>query len=65
MSSVKVLREKSADELREELMSLRREFFNLRMQKAVQQNNKTSELKRVRRGIARILTILAAKVRQS
>lgn len=55
------LREKSAEEMREELMALRRELFNLRMQQAAQQNMKTSEFKRVRRGVARVITMLSEK----
>ena len=58
-----LLRDKSADELREELLLLRRELFNLRMQHAVQQSNKTSEFRHVRRGIARVITLLGEKVR--
>lgn len=58
------LREKSASGLREELAALRREYFNLRMQKAVQQTAKTAELRRVRRDIARAETILAEKQRE-
>ncbi|MCH9704984.1 MAG: 50S ribosomal protein L29 [Proteobacteria bacterium] len=57
-NAAKLLRSKNADELQEELISLRREYFNLCMQKAAQQNNKTSEIKRVRRGIARVLTLI-------
>lgn len=57
------LRQKSAEELRGEHLALRREGFNLRMQLAVQQTGKTSELKRVRRQTARVLTILAEKGR--
>ncbi|MGI9347721.1 MAG: 50S ribosomal protein L29 [Gammaproteobacteria bacterium] len=52
------LREKTPDTLREELTALRREHFNLRMQKAAQQSGKTSELRRVRRDLARAQTIL-------
>ena len=51
------LRKKSADELRDELTVLRRELFNLRMQKAMQQTEKTHQLKRVKRDIARAMTI--------
>ena len=61
MSAVDQLRAKSPDELRQELTGLRREHFNLRVQKAVQQLNKPSELRRVRREIARALTILREK----
>lgn len=59
------MREKSPQGLREELSALRREHFNLRMQKAVQQTSKTSELRRVRRDTARALTVLAEKERAS
>ena len=61
MPAVDQLRAKSPDELRQELTGLRREHFNLRVQKAVQQLNKPSELRRVRREIARALTILREK----
>ena len=61
MSAVDQLRAKSPDELRQELSGLRREHFNLRVQKAVQQLNKPSELRRVRREIGRALTILREK----
>lgn len=51
------LRKKSADELRAELTALRQELFNLRMQKAMQQTEKTHQLKRVKRDIARAMTV--------
>ena len=53
------LREKDPAALREEISALHREHFNLRMQKAVQQTTKTSELRRVRRDIARAKTMLS------
>ncbi|GAB3269095.1 50S ribosomal protein L29 [Chitinimonas naiadis] len=56
------LRNKSVDELKSELTSLLKAQFGLRMQLATQQLAKTSELKRVRRDIARVRTILAQKV---
>lgn len=53
------LRKKSKDELNEELRELRRELFNLRMQKTLQQGTvKFNNFKRVRGDIARIKTIL-------
>ena len=55
------LRQKDAAELNAELTSLLREQFGLRMQKASGQLAKVSELKRVRKDIARIHTILAQK----
>lgn len=61
----KTLRGKNAEELQNELLSLRRENFNLRMQSAVQQNTKTSELRRVRRQVARVLTLLGQKQQEA
>lgn len=59
------LRNKPVNELQTELNSLLKEQFGLRMQLATQQLVKNSELKRVRRSIARVRTILAQKVMQS
>ncbi|MFN8770635.1 MAG: 50S ribosomal protein L29 [Neisseriaceae bacterium] len=56
------LRNKSVAELNEELESLLKAHFSLRMQKTMQQLTKTSELKIVRRDIARVRTILHEKV---
>lgn len=55
------LREKSADELRTELTENYKEQFKLRMQQAAGQLARSSEVKRVRREIARIKTILSEK----
>ncbi len=55
------VRAKSADELNDELASLKKEQFNLRFQKATGQLEKTSRVKQVRRDIARIKTIAAEK----
>jgi large subunit ribosomal protein L29 len=55
------LRSKSNDELTQELQSLLRAQFNLRMQKATQQLNNTSQIRKVRRDIARVRTILNQK----
>jgi large subunit ribosomal protein L29 len=52
------LRKKSVDELNEELLALRREQFNLRMQKATGELNQHHEHRRVRRDIARIKTVI-------
>lgn len=52
------LRGKSADELNQELGSLLRAQFSLRMQKATQQLSNTSQLKKVRRDIARVRSLL-------
>ncbi|NLR74819.1 MULTISPECIES: 50S ribosomal protein L29 [Leeia] len=55
------LRAKSPAELQEELLSLLKAQFGLRMQHATQQLAKTSELKNVRRDIARVRTLLREK----
>ncbi len=52
------LRKKNEGELREELSGLLREQFNLRMQRGIGQLSKPTELRRVRRDIARVRTIL-------
>lgn len=52
------LRGKNADDLNKELLELLRAQFSLRMQLSTQQSNKTHELRRVRRDIARVKTIL-------
>lgn len=55
------LNEKTVEQLNEELLGLRREQFNLRMQAATGQLNQTHMLKQVRRDIARVKTILNQK----
>jgi large subunit ribosomal protein L29 len=52
------LREKSVDELNQELLELRREQFNLRMQQATGELTHHTEHRRVRKDIARIKTVL-------
>jgi large subunit ribosomal protein L29 len=57
------LRTKSVSELKQELKELLRAQFSLRMQLSTQQTNKTHELRKVRRDIARVHTVMhAAKV---
>ena len=58
------LRDKSATELEQELVELRREQFNLRMQQATGQLAHPHEHGRVRKSIARVKTIIAEKKRQ-
>ena len=52
---------KSAVELNEELVSAKKELFNLRFQNATNQLDNTSRIKEVRRNIARISTVIAQK----
>ena len=53
------VRSKSPDQLREQLLQLKKEQFNLRFQKATGQLENTSRVRAVRRDIARLKTILA------
>lgn len=55
------VRSKSADQLKEELIQLKKEQFNLRFQTATGQLEKTARMKEVRRDIARVKTILTEK----
>ncbi|MBF4986831.1 MULTISPECIES: 50S ribosomal protein L29 [Methylophilus] len=59
------LRAKSADELNNELVELRRAQFSLRMQVATQQLNKVDQLGKVRKDIARVNSVLAEKAKQA
>ena len=52
------VRSKTADELKDQLVDLKKEQFNLRFQRATQQLEKPARVKEVRRDIARIKTIL-------
>jgi len=52
------VRAKSDDELKEELLGLRKEAFNLRFQAASGQLENTARVRVVRRDIARIKTVL-------
>lgn len=54
---------KSLDELEENLLALRKERFNLRFQQTSGQLESTARVRQVRRGIARIKTILNARER--
>ena len=55
------LRGKNGEELQKELEGLLRAQFGLRMQVATQQLSNTSQLKKVRRDIARVRTIMKEK----
>jgi large subunit ribosomal protein L29 len=59
------LRAKSAADLNKELNELLKAQFSLRMQLATQQLNNTSEIKKVRRDIARVRTVIGEKAKQS
>lgn len=62
---VKSLRTKNAQELIDELAALRKEQFNLRMQKALGQQNKGSLTRDARKKIARTKTVMRQQVKAS
>ncbi len=55
------LREKTPDQLRDELVQLKKEAFNLRFQQATGQLENTARMRVVKRDTARVLTILNEK----
>ncbi len=55
------LREKTADQLNEELATLKKEAFNLRFQQATGQLESTARMRAVKRDTARVKTILNEK----
>jgi large subunit ribosomal protein L29 len=65
MSKNDDLRSKSAEELNQELLELRRAQFGLRMQLATQALTRNSEIERVRRRIARVHTFLGQKAKEA
>ncbi len=58
---VKDLNSKSVDELNVELVTAKKELFNLRFQNATNQLDNTSRIKEVRKNIARIQTVISSK----
>ena len=56
------IKDKSAEELKDELEKLKKESFNLRFQKAGGQLENTARVRFVRRSIAQVLTVLNSKV---
>ena len=55
---VEELKAKTADELQTELVSAKKELFNLKFQNATNQLDNTARIKEVRRNIARIQTVI-------
>ena len=55
------LREKTPDELDEQLALLKKELFNLRFQKASGQSESTARMRTARRDVARVKTIVNEK----
>ena len=57
------LRDKTPDQLRDELVTLKKEAFNLRFQQATGQLENPARLRSVKRDVARVNTILAEKAK--
>ncbi len=63
MTKVADIRAKTADELQQMLLDLRKEQFNLRFQRATGQLEATGRIRQVRRDIARIKTVAGERDR--
>ena len=59
------LRDKTPDQLRDQLGGLKKEAFNLRFQQATAQLENTARIRQVRREVARVKTILNEKAAQA
>ena len=58
-------RSMSEDELKDSLLSLKKEAFNLRFQQAIGQLENTSRMREVRRDIARVKTVMSDQRRSA
>ena len=63
--NAKELHGKTPDQLRDQLVSLKKEAFNLRFQAATNQLENTARMRAVRRDAARVLTVLNQKAAQA
>ena len=59
------LRDKTPDQLRDQLTALKKEAFNLRFQQATGQLQGTARMRSVRRDAARVLTVLNQKAAEA
>ena len=59
------LRSKTPDQLKEQLIALKKEAFNLRFQQATGQLENTARMRAVRRDVARVKTILNQKAAEA
>ena len=55
------LRDKTPEQLREQLVALKKEAFNLRFQQATGQIESTARMRAVRKDVARVLTVMNQK----
>ena len=60
---VEELKNKTVEELNQELVAAKKELFNLRFQNATNQLDNTARIKDVRKNIARIQTVITEKAR--
>jgi len=63
MTKATDIRVKTPDEIEAMLLELKREQLNLRFQRATGQQENTSQIRKVRRDVARVKTILAERTR--
>jgi large subunit ribosomal protein L29 len=59
------LMQKTPDQLRDQLVALKKEAFNLRFQKATGQLENTARMRVVRRDVARVMTVLNQKAAEA
>ena len=59
------LRSKTPDQLRDQLVALKKEAFNLRFRKATNQLENTARVREVRREVARVKTVLNEMARKA
>lgn len=59
------LRGKTPDQLREQLVALKKEAFNLRFRQATNQLDNTARMRAVRRDVARVRTVLGQKAAEA
>ncbi|MEE3502812.1 50S ribosomal protein L29 [Acidiphilium acidophilum] len=65
MTKAADIRVKTPDETNDFLLDLKREQLNLRFQRATGQQENTSQMRKTRRDVARVKTIMAERVRAS
>ena len=59
------LKEKTPDQLKDQLVALKKEAFNLRFQRATNQLENTARMRQVRRDAARVKTVLNQKAAEA
>lgn len=59
------LKAKTPDQLRDQLVALKKEAFNLRFQQATNQLENTARMRQVRRDVARVKTVLNQKAAEA